>query len=57
MIYICNFHVVSHLLLIYICKLQWKWTGFEGELPSEETVKRIFHFKVPARLILTSPFR
>ena len=22
-IYICNFHVLSHLLLIYICKLHW----------------------------------
>ena len=24
MIYVWNFHVVSHLLLIYICKLHWK---------------------------------
>ena len=23
MIYMCNFHVLSHLLLIYICKLHW----------------------------------
>ena len=23
MIYICNFHVLSHLLLTYICKLHW----------------------------------
>ena len=23
LIYICNFHVLSHLLLIYICKLYW----------------------------------
>jgi Ankyrin repeats (many copies) len=23
MIYICNFHVLYHLLLIYICKLHW----------------------------------
>ena len=23
LIYICNFHVISHLLLIYICKLHW----------------------------------
>ena len=23
LIYICNFHVSSHLLLIYICKLHW----------------------------------
>ena len=22
-IYMCNFHVLSHLLLIYICKLHW----------------------------------
>ena len=29
MIIICNFHVLSHLLFIYICKLHWK--------PSQET--------------------
>ena len=23
LIYLCNFHVSSHLLLIYICKLHW----------------------------------
>ena len=23
LIYICNFHVLSHFLLIYICKLHW----------------------------------
>jgi hypothetical protein len=23
LIYICNFHVLSHLLMIYICKLHW----------------------------------
>jgi hypothetical protein len=23
LIYICNFHVLSHLLLIFICKLHW----------------------------------
>ena len=23
LIYICNFHVLSHILLIYICKLHW----------------------------------
>ena len=23
LIYICNFHVLNHLLLIYICKLHW----------------------------------
>ena len=27
LIYICNFHVLSHLLLIYICKLHWIWQG------------------------------
>ena len=26
MIYMCNFHVLSHLLLIYICKLHWNFT-------------------------------
>ena len=25
LIYICNFHVLSHLLLIYICKLHWNF--------------------------------
>ena len=24
MIFICNFHVLSNLLLIFICKLHWK---------------------------------
>ena len=23
LIYLCNFHVLSHLLLMYICKLHW----------------------------------
>ena len=27
MIYICNFHVLNHLLLIYICKLHWNLFG------------------------------
>ena len=26
MMYICNFHVLSNLLLIYICKLHWNRT-------------------------------
>ena len=26
LIYICNFHVLSHLLMIYICKLHWNLT-------------------------------
>ena len=34
LIYICNFHVLSHLLLIYICKLHWNqavwWAGQKG---------------------------
>ena len=25
LIYICNFHVLSHFLLIYICKLHWNF--------------------------------
>ena len=25
LIYICNFHVLRHLQLIYICKLHWNW--------------------------------
>ena len=31
LIYIYNFHVLSHLLLIYICKLHWK--GFYMTCP------------------------
>ena len=31
MIYICNFHVLSHLLLIYICKLHWNFNTFFPE--------------------------
>ena len=30
MIYICNFHVLSHLLLIYICKLHWNQPLLSG---------------------------
>ena len=26
LIFICNFHVLRHLLLIYICKLHWNFT-------------------------------
>ena len=26
LIYMCNFHVLTHLLLIYICKFHWKIT-------------------------------
>ena len=29
LIYICNFHVLSHLLLIYICKLHWNPSAFK----------------------------
>ena len=30
MIYICNFHVLSNLLLIYICKLHWNLISSDG---------------------------
>ena len=30
LIYICNFHVLSHLLLIYMCKLHWMLKGWPG---------------------------
>ena len=40
-IYICNFYVLSYLLLIYICKLHWnlrwnytRWRSSRGVLPS-----------------------
>ena len=29
--YICNFHVLSNLLLIYICKLHWNPTRPEKD--------------------------
>ena len=42
LIYICNFHVLSHLLLIHICKLHWNLRyqlRTEGEkLISQETL-------------------
>jgi hypothetical protein len=31
LIYICNFHVLSHLLLIFICKLHWNCLGLGFE--------------------------
>ena len=47
LIYICNFHVLSHLLLIYICKLHWNFlavclclaagAGYQ-QAPKRETV-------------------
>ena len=30
-LYICNFHVLSHLLLIYVCKLHWWRCVYERE--------------------------
>ena len=30
MIYICNFHVLNHFLLIYICKLHWNLSDLRG---------------------------
>ena len=29
LIYICNFHILSHLLLNYICKLHWNFAAEE----------------------------
>jgi hypothetical protein len=35
LIYICNYHVLSHLLLIYICKLHWNLNAiFECQVNS-----------------------
>ena len=36
LIYICNFHVLSHLLLIFICKLHWNWSV--GQKKSRHTL-------------------
>ena len=33
LIYICNFHVLSHLLFIYICKLHWNHHHQTGSVP------------------------
>ena len=38
LIYICNFHVLSHLLLIYICKLHW---NPRAELTAVESVNGV----------------
>ena len=38
LIYICNFHVISHLLLIYICKLHWN-SGCVVTVPSKRLTK------------------
>ena len=35
LIYICNFHVLSHFLLIYICKLHWNQGLISEELLSK----------------------
>ena len=40
LIYICNFHVLSHLLLIYICKLHWNWRKKKPEVDEEEVRKK-----------------
>ena len=32
LIYICNFHVLSHLLLIYICKFHWNLQLVPGRI-------------------------
>ena len=40
MIYICNFHVLSHLLLIYICKLHWC-----VPMPGEKIIRSLPTFK------------
>ena len=29
LIYMCNFHVLNHLLLIYMCKLHWNLNRLE----------------------------
>ena len=33
----CNFHVLSHLLFIYICKLHWKENGLGGLTDTEKS--------------------
>jgi hypothetical protein len=34
-LHICNFHVINHLLLIFICKLHWMEKGRTEELRKE----------------------
>ena len=47
MIYICNFHVLSHLLLIYICKLHWNLSKhkvlFDPKTNSYSSVEKALH--------------
>ena len=38
LIYIWNFHVLSHLLIIYICKLHWNWQVKARKKTSNETI-------------------
>ena len=41
LIYMCNFHVLSHFLLIYICKLHWNQTLEMVIAPLHERVMEV----------------
>ena len=51
LIYICIFHILSHLLLIYICKLHWnffRWPPLQDEFRYEKqlTLETFFRSSV-----------
>ena len=54
LIYICNFHVLSHLLLIYICKLHWNHQDLIGEARTDAAMS--FHTDVSAAEGMTSSY-
>jgi hypothetical protein len=41
LIYICNFHVLIHLLLIYICKLHWNLNIKVAGMPTESSAANV----------------
>ena len=56
LIYICNFHVLNHLLLIFICKLHWKvlMTMDKSMLMSPDDIALQHYQKMLQRLCLKS---
>ena len=57
LIYICNFHVISHLLLIYICKLHWNLKKVLWKSNNCYTNSYRHYGKFPSGLWTTTSFR